>query len=120
MIDATFRIPFDALDGLKDRIAEANKKAARLDVEPLTLTLGETDTVEKFVGGFPTGEVLVFVNGTVSGTTPRRPQPPPDGHLRGQARRRHRQDRGPELPEGLHGSVQAQSCINRAHVPTHR
>ena len=71
MIDAEFRIPFDALDGLKDRIAEANKKAARLDVEPLTLTLGETDTVEKFVGGFPTGEVLVFVNGTITGTTPR-------------------------------------------------
>ena len=71
MIDATFRIPFDALDGLKDRIAEANKKAARLDVEPLTLTIGETDTVDKFVGGFPTGEVLVFVNGTITGTTPR-------------------------------------------------
>ena len=71
MIDAQFRIPFDALDGLKDRIAEANKKAARLDVEPLTLTIGETDTVEKFVGGFPTGEVLVFVNGTITGTTPR-------------------------------------------------
>ena len=71
MIDAQFRIPFDALDGLKDRIAEANKKAARLDVEPQTLTIGETDTVEKFVGGFPTGEVLVFVNGTITGTTPR-------------------------------------------------
>ena len=71
MIDAEFRIPFDALDGLKGRIAEANKKAARLDVEPLTLTLGETDTVEQFVGGFPTGEVLVFVNGTITGTTPR-------------------------------------------------
>ena len=71
MIDAEFRIPFDALDGLKDRIAEANKKAARLDVEPLTLTLGETDTVDKFVGGFPTGEVLVFVNGTITGTTPK-------------------------------------------------
>ena len=71
MIDAEFRIPFDALDGLKGRIAEANKKAARLDVEPLTLTIGETDTVEKFVGGFPTGEVLVFVNGTITGTTPR-------------------------------------------------
>jgi len=71
MINAQFRIPFDALDGLKDRIAEANKKAARLDVEPLTLTIGETDTVEKFVGGFPTGEVLVFVNGTITGTTPR-------------------------------------------------
>ena len=41
MIDTTFRIPLDALDGLKSRIAEANKKAARLDVEPLTLTIGE-------------------------------------------------------------------------------
>jgi hypothetical protein len=71
MIDATFRIPLDALDGLKGRIAEANKKAARLDVEPLTLTVGETDTVEKFVGGVPTGQVLVFVNGTITGTTPR-------------------------------------------------
>ena len=71
MLATEFRIPLDALDGLKDRIAEANKKAARLDVEPLTLTIGETDTVEKFVGGFPTGEVLVFVNGTITGTTPR-------------------------------------------------
>ena len=71
MIDATFRIPFDALDGLKGRIAEANKKAARLDVEPLTLTLGETDTVPEFSGGVPTGQVLVFVNGTITGTTPR-------------------------------------------------
>ena len=71
MINATFRIPFDALDGLKNRIAEANKKAARLDVEPLTLTVGETDTVPVFAGGFPTGQVLVFINGTVSGTTPR-------------------------------------------------
>ena len=71
MIDATFRIPLDALDGLKGRIAEANKKAARLDVEPLTLTLGETDTVPEFSGGVPTGQVLVFVNGTITGTTPR-------------------------------------------------
>ena len=71
MIDTTFRIPFDALDGLKGRIAEANKKATRLDVEPLTLTVGETDTVEVFAGGFPTGEVLVFVNGTITGTTPK-------------------------------------------------
>ena len=68
MFDLEFEIPVENLEAIKARVKEVNKKAAKLGVDGVTLTVG--DTVAMTVThqtGLEFGEV--YVNVTISGQT---------------------------------------------------
>lgn len=70
MFDLEFEIPVENLEAIKARVKEVNKKAAKLGVDGVTLTVG--DTVAMTVAhqtGLEFGEV--YVNVTISGQTPK-------------------------------------------------
>lgn len=66
----TYRIPTANLDTLKTKIEKLNKRAVKLGVSTISITLGETETeIVKSEGGIET--VREYVNVTVDGTTPK-------------------------------------------------
>lgn len=66
----TYRIPSTNIDELQSKIAKLNKRAAKLGVEPISITLGDTESeVVNSERGVET--VIEYVNVTIEGTTPK-------------------------------------------------